>query len=306
MRRALLLLCLALAACGAGTAAPNATAAAPSCDRRLPPSPRPGIAPVAVIRDIAAGPTEYLLGSPGSAVEVLKAANGFSPPHLVGNSVFFSIRQGTASYIYRGPVGGCARRIATGTLGEVEPQGRALSALVDNHWVMMDGNGRALTQLTGAAGSWTLDGRLVEPTVGGIDIFDRNGHKRSVAATSIAPLGPLGAHQELVSTATGVKLMDLDSGQLHPLNVPPQLVLRAPTGSPDGAHVAYLDQSGSGQVLDVQTGKSQALPAPALATGFAWSRDSQWVAVQTVYGGAALHLSDGQVMNSGSLVVVSW
>jgi hypothetical protein len=233
-------------------------------------------------------------------------ANGFSPPHLAGGSLFFSTRKGTVSSIYRGRLGGCAVRVADGTLGEVEDQGRALSALVDNHWVMLDSSGRRLAQLTGAAGSWTADARLVEPTIGGLDIYDRSGHKRSVRATSLAPMGPLGSQQELVSTATGIQLMDLQTAVLHPLKVPAQTVLRAPTGSPDGTRVAYLDQQGNGQVLDVRSGSSRAIPAPALATGFAWSRDSHWVEVQTVYGGAALNLADGRVVDSGSLVVVGW
>ncbi|MGI8610215.1 MAG: hypothetical protein ACR2MY_13505 [Candidatus Dormibacteria bacterium] len=266
----------------------------------------PGPAPLAVLRDVAGGPAEYLLGSPGGRVVRLGFANGFSPPRLAGTSLFFSIRHGLASFIYRGSLGGCAHRLATGSLGEVEDRGRALTALVDNRWVMLDAAGHQLTPLTGAAGSWTLDGRLVEPTVAGIDIYDLAGHKRSVAITGLSPMGSLGPHQELVSTATGLQLLDLDHQALHSLKVAPQEILRAASGSPDGTRIAYLDQAGAGKVLEVETGSTQALAAPALATGFAWSRDSQWVEVQTVYGGAALHLADGHLVDTGALVVVSW
>ena len=294
-----------IAGCSASQASP-APSPSPRCDFRLPAAPARADAPLAIIRDVAAGPTEYLLGTAGGAVVRLDAADGFSPPHLAGDSLFFSVRHGQDSLVYRGRLGGCAGKISVGTLGEDEAQGRALSALVDNRWVMLDGSGHRLTNLTGAAGTWTLDGRLVEPTVAGLDIYDMQGKRRSISKSGVAPMGSLGAHEELVSTATGIQLLDIDTGALRPLSVPPQLVLRGPSGAPDGSRVAFLDQSGAAQVLEFQTGRVTALHAPALATGFAWSRDSQWVAVQTVYGGSAFHVADGRVVEGRSLVVVSW
>ena len=68
------------------------------------------------------------------------------------------------------------------------------------------------TALTGAAGSWTQDGHLVEATVSGIDVFDLHGRKRSLRRVGASPLGPLGESQEIVATATGVELMDIVTG----------------------------------------------------------------------------------------------
>jgi hypothetical protein len=262
--------------------------------------------PLAIMRDVAGGPTEYLVGDAGGRVNQVTAATGFSPPQLGGGSVFYSVRHGVTSGIYRATFGGCVYHIADGTLGQVELRGRALSALVGTHWVMLDAGGREVTRLTGAAGSWTPDGELVEPTVGGLDVFSLTGRKRSISLTGAAPLSPLGSGRELVSTVSGVQAVDLGSGKLTPTNVGGQQVLRAPSGSPDGSRVAFLDQVGAGRVLEVATGRVQPVPAPALATGFAWSHDSKWVAVQSVYGGVELEIATGRVVDSGPLLVVSW
>ena len=262
--------------------------------------------PLAILRDVAGGPTEYLAGSPGGQVVRLEAATGFSPPQLGGSSVFFSVRHGQVASIYRGAFGGCASKVGEGTLGAVERQGRAFTALFGDHWVMLDRDGKQIVRLTGAAGSWTQDGRLVEPTVNGIDIFSLSGKKHSMPTSAISPLSPLGAHEELVSSATGVQVMDLDTGGITPLNTGAQPTLRAPAGSPDGTRVAFLDNTGTGRVMEIASGKTQALVATALPTGFAWSSDSRWVAVQAVYGGGELDVGSGRLVDSQSLVVVSW
>jgi len=261
---------------------------------------------MAIFRDVAAGPIEYLSGAPGGRMVSLPAATGFSPPQFGSGEVFFSVRRGLASAIYRGAFGGCAHHVADGTLGAVERQGRSLTALIGDHWVMLDRDGRKVAVLTGAAGAWTQDGRLVEPAVGGIDVYSMSGKKHSIPTTGISPLSPLGDHLELVATASGVQSLDLDTGALGVLNLGGQKVLRAPAGSPDGKHVAFLDATGLGRVLDLTTGSSQPLAATSLPTGFAWSHDSQWVAVQAVYGGVELNVATGRQVDSGSLVVVSW
>ncbi|MDQ6748643.1 MAG: hypothetical protein M3010_11145, partial [Candidatus Dormibacteraeota bacterium] len=190
-------------------------------------------------------------------------------------------------------------------LGSVEPRGRAMTALVSSHWTLLDAEGHTLTRVTGAAGSWTSDGHLVEPAPRGIDVYDIAGKKRSVPLSGAAPLSALGSRQVLLSTATGLQVLDIVAGTHQPIGSASQL-LRGATGSPDGARVAYLDDAGAGQVLDLKGLKAQHLPAPALTTGFAWSRDAAWIGVQTVYGGAALRLSDDMIVASGSQVVVSW
>ncbi|MEA2682879.1 MAG: hypothetical protein QOK05_1207 [Chloroflexota bacterium] len=276
-----------------------------ACEFRLPPAPAHGEVPLAVMRDIAAGPTEYLVGVPGGPVVVLTQSTGFSPPQLAGASIFFSRRRGTNSSVYLGSMGGCAHRVVDGTLGAVEPGGRAFSVLVNSHWLLYDAAGHRVSQLTGASGSWTRDGHLVEPTAAGIDVFDLAGKHRSMPLAGAAPLGALGNHQELVSTASGIQVLDIVTGGMTPLNAGAKLI-RAPGGSPDGTRVAFLDANGVGQVLELATGKTRALPAPALTTGFAWSHDSAWIGVQSTYGGAELRLADGRVVDSGSLVVVSW
>lgn len=259
-----------------------------------------------MLRDVAAGPTEYLLGSPGGTVTRLAAASGFSPPQLTGNTLFFTTRHGSAgTSVFRGNLGGCAHRIAEATIGAVEPRGRALSALVANHWVLLDAEGHQVTTISGSGGSWTTDGHLVEPAVGGIDIYDLAGKKKSIKISGVAPLAALGSHQVLVSTVNGIQVMDIGTGNLSAM-LPATQPLRGAAGSPDGNFIAYLDQNGIGQVLDTRTHRTVPLPAPALTTGFVWSRDSSWVGVQSTYGGAAMRLADNLVVASGAQVVVSW
>jgi hypothetical protein len=295
---------LGLAGCGPG-ATPTARHT-PACEFHLPAAPRPDRAPTAVLRDVAAGPTEYLLGSPGGSVTRLTVATGFSPPQLTGNTLFFSVRHGTAgTTLFRGVLGGCAHRIAEATMGAVEPRGRALSALVNNHWVLLDGEGRQVTTISGSAGSWTSDGHLVEPAVSGVDISDLAVRKMAIKISGVAPLSALGSHQVLVSTVNGIQVMDIATGNLSAM-LPATQPLRGASGSPDGNLVAYLDQNGVGQVLDTRTHTTAPLPAPALTTGFVWSRDSTWIGVQATYGGAAMRLTDNLVVMSGSQLVVSW
>ena len=293
-----------LAACGPSPA--PAASSNPGCVVRLPALPAATDMPGAILRDVAGGPSEYLAGSPGGRVVKLGPATGFSPPQVGGGSVFFSVRHGQTAAIYRGMFGGCATRLVEGTLGAVQRQGHAFTALLGDHWTLLDADGRQVVRLTGAAGAWTEDGRLVEPTVGGVDVFTVSGKKRSLPLKGVSPLSPLGTHQELVATATGVMVMDLDSGTISALNLGGQQVLRAPSGSPDGTRVAFLDANGSARILEVATGKLQPLTPSALPTGFAWSHDSAWVAVQAVYGGVELNVASGRLVDSGSLVVVSW
>jgi len=295
-----------LSGCSHPGSAPT-PAARSACGSALPAAPASPSTPVAILRDIAGGPSEYLIGSPGGKVLRLAAATGFSPPQLAAGSVYFSVRSGPATTsIWRGQPGGCARRIAEGTLGSVEPRGRALTALVGTRWVMLDAEGKQLAAVTGSAGTWTGDGRLVEPTVGGVDVFSLDGKKHSIAIPGISPLSPLGTHQELVTTATGVKLLDLDTGQVGPLDLGGDKALRAPVGSPDGTRVAFLDAAGVARVRELATGNTQVLTASSLSTGFTWSRDSRWVALQGVYGGVELNVTSGSQVDSNSLVVVSW
>ena len=297
---------LVLTACSGSTSPLGAVTPSPSCAVRLGVAPLATETPVAIFRDVAGGPVEYLAGVPAGRVVKLPSATGFSPPQFGGGDLFFSVRRGLASAIYRGAFGGCAIHVADGTLGAVERQGRALTALVGDHWVMLDRDGKRVVVLTGAAGAWTQDGRLVEPAVGGIDVYTMSGKKHSIPTTGISPLSPLGDHLELVATASGVQSLDLDTGKLAVLNLGGEKVLRAPAGSPDGTHVAFLDANGIGRVLDLTAGTSKPLAASSLPTGFAWSHDSQWVAVQAVYGGVELNVASGRLVDSGSLVVVSW
>src|SRR5207302_1604359 len=118
-------------------------------------------------------------------------------------------------------------------------------------------------------------------------------------------LGALGSG-EIVSTASGMKIVNLDDASVRPLPLTAPQLLRAPAGSPDGSRIAYLDNTGQAQFLDVRAGTSSPLPLPSLPTGFAWSSDGGWIAVQSVYGGNAVRLADNHVVDLGSLVVVSW
>ena len=203
--------------------------------------------------------------------------------------------------------GECSAHFASGTMTEVDPQGRALVVSDAGHSRMLDSAGRPIVEVSDPSGTWTADGHLAVPTAAsGLKVYDLSGTAKDVALPAgSTPTGPLGASQEMVSTPAGIQTIDLRDGKLQPLPLP-LTTQRLLSGSPDGNYVALIDSQGIPQVVSLLDGHTMRLPTPGPSLGALWERRSQWVAVQSLYGGAAMRVADGKVVEMGPLNVVSW
>lgn len=319
-RKAGLLFGLALvASCSLGSPAsapgtsPSPTASAGNasgCARLTVPHAPAGGPPPAVLRDLAAGPNEFLIGSPGGSVDRITEATsiGLSVPRLTDGRLFFSVGQGTsAQEIRTARFGECSSHFGTGTMTEVDLQGRALVVGDGGHWRMLDASGRTITEIDGPGGVWTGDGHLVQPARStDLKVYDLSGTPRNISLPAgSVPSGPLGASQEIVATPTGMRVVDVRDGKLQPFPVSIK-AQRLLSGSPDGDYIAFIDADGNPQVVGLRDGRSMRLPAPGPPVGAVWERQSQWVAVQSPLGGAVMRVADGKVVETGGLVVVSW
>jgi hypothetical protein len=190
---------------------------------------------------------------------------------------------------------------------EVDPQGRALVVSDGGHSRILDAAGKPVAEIAGPGGAWTADGHLAVPTAAsGLKAYTLSGAANDLTLPpNSTPIGPLGASQEVVSTPAGLQTIDLRDGKLQPLPLPvtPQRLL---AGSPDGNYVALIDGQGIPQVVNLRDGQRMRLPTPGPSLGAVWDRHSQWVAVQSLYGGAAFRVADGKVVDMGPLNVVSW
>jgi hypothetical protein len=288
----------------AGT--PSATPS--GCSRlTVPPAPADG-PPTAILKDVAGGPREFLIGSPGGLVSRIAEATGSSAPRLGGDRVFFSVGQGsTGQEIRTVRPGECSAHLASGTMTEVDPQGRGLVVSDAGHSSILDAAGRPVVEIAGPSGTWTGDGHLAVPTAAaGLKVYDLSGTARDVnLPPGSTPSGPLGASQEMVSTPTGVQAIDLRDSRLQQLALPVTLQ-RLLSGSPDGNWVALIDAQGIPEIVSLRDGQSMRLPTPGPSLGAIWERHSQWVAVQSLYGGSVMRVADGKVVETGPLNVVSW
>jgi hypothetical protein len=268
------------------------------------------------LRDVAAGSREFLIGSPGGAVSKITEATGFSAPRLGGDRVFFSVGQGSrpsdgqgssGQEIRAARQGECSAHLATGTMTEVDPEGRALVVSDAGHSRILDAAGRPVAEIASPSGSWTADGHLAVPTAAsGLKAYDLAGTARDInLPAGSTPSGPLGASQEIVSTPSGIQTVDLRDGKLQPLPQP-ITAQRLLSGSPDGNWVAFIDAQGVPQIIDLRDGHLMRLPSPGPSLGALWERHSQWVALQSLYGGAVMRVSDGRVVETGPLNAVSW
>jgi hypothetical protein len=278
------------------------------CTRLTAPAVSADGPPAAIVRDVAAGPREFLVGSPGGPVKRIADATGASAPRLGGDRVFFSVGQGsTGQEVRTARLGECSAHLATGTMAEVDPQGRALVVSDAGHSRMLDAAGQPVAEVAGPNGTWTADGHLAVPTAAsGLKVYDLSGAAKDVnLPAGSTPIGPLGASQEMVSTPAGFQTIDLRDGKLQPLPLPLN-TQRLLGGSPDGIYVALIDGQGIPQIVSVRDRHSMRLPIPGPSLGALWERHSQWVAVQSLYGGAAMRVADGKVVEMGALNVVSW
>ncbi|MFY9616404.1 MAG: hypothetical protein WAT58_13490, partial [Candidatus Dormiibacterota bacterium] len=276
----------------------------------LPAAPVDG-APVAVLRDVAGGPVEYLVGAPGGTSARMPEADGEIPPVKTGDRLWFTVARGAGTErsleIRTARAGECSARVTDGTLGPADPQGKAIVVGAEAKWRMLDASGRAIADLEGIRGTWTPDGYLVEPrTAGGLAVYDDAGKRHDIDLPPDAvATGPLGPGHELLSTPSGLASLDINSGTITRLPHSPA----QPTNlqaSPDGAYLTYFDSQRNPQVTRIADGMTSMLPAPGPPTGMIWSTDSHWVGVQTPYGGVVVRVDDMKPIDTGPLIVISW
>lgn len=291
-----------------GSGGTASTSTASGCIRLTAPATPANGAPTAILKDVAAGPREFLIGSPGGSVNRITEATGSSAPRFGGGRVFFSVGQGSAGQEIRtARLGDCSAHFATGTMTEVDPQGRALVVSDGGHSRILDAAGRPVAEVAGPSGTWTADGHLAVPTKSsGLTVYDLTGAARDInLPAGSTPTGPLGPSQEMVSTPAGIQTVDVRDGKLQPLPQP-VTVQRLLSGSPDGNYVALIDAQGTPEVVSLRDGHSLRLPTPGPSLGALWESSSQWVAVQSLYGGAVMRVADGKVIETGPLNVISW
>jgi hypothetical protein len=257
------------------------------------------------MRSAAAGPEAYLAGSPGARPVSLPDLGFAGLPRLVhGRLVYTALSGGVLPQIWATGSGGCPRRVGEGTVDLVDPTGHGLTAFVQSERHMLDlASGRLLAKLVPGTYAWANDGQLVGADAKQVTLYSADGRTtRVVASGYYIVLGALGPTGVVLGTATATSLLDLASGQVTKL-----IDHRAETavGSPDGRWLAVVDAGGANLVSRAD-GHTTALPRPGPVVGLAWSADSAWLAVQTPFGGAAVHADDGRVLDLGSVNVVSW
>lgn len=292
---------LILTGCASTNTAGGPPAPTGNCARapRIPGSA--GSPPVAVLHDIAAGQEEYLMGVPGKSYVRIVEPGLVASPVIAGGGVFFSERNGTKYQSRVAAFGQCSTLVSAGYLGPVDPEGRAAVVYdaVAGHTRLVARSGHVLAELSQNTGNWTNDGRLVVHEATGIAVYDLTGRRRSLnVGQSISPAGAQGPHGEIVTTATGAALIDLDTGHLTHLAG----VSQAVSASPDGSYLVVMDLTKGWGLKRLKDGVTTQLTTfgPPVATS--WSRDGEWLSIETLYGGEVIRLSDGRVTDLGPLL----
>jgi hypothetical protein len=290
----------------AGCASPAAPPARPAgCESfRLPTAPAGG-PPVAILKDAAGGPAEYLVGSPGGRLAVMPGSDYSGIPRFRGGHVVYTALNGSNPEIRQSGAGECPRRLAAGVLDQLSPDGTAMTIFSGNQRQLVGIDGKLRAKLNNGTYAWTRDGHLVQSDGREMVVTDAFGKgRRSLLTGYNAVMSSLGRSSVIVSTDQVTNALDTGTGQSSPIDSR-RLIVAA--GSPDGRYVAALDQNGDGTLRRADgTGAAAALPRPGPAVNLVWSPDSAWVAVQSQYGGAVLHVADGRVIELGSVNVVAW
>lgn len=296
----MLALLVAGAACSSVPKQQPPAALAP-CDRLDLPVAVAGEPPPAVMQDVAAANTEYVLGVPGDKPEVLKQAT-VGVPRLVGGGLWLTRAEGAAEVE---EVNGLScHRIAPGDLLEVSPHGKEIAASLNPQTqVLLDSSGRRLAKLAPQVIAWFADDRAVAINGTTVRVYS-GGHASTVPHDSaVQIIATLGSDRLVETKARSTQLMTL-TGQVSPLI---DELLQPAAGSPDGRYVAGLDPYVDRLLLvDAGSGKSATLPNPGGVLSVRWSADSQWLAVVGRYGGSVIHIPDGRAISLGSLNVLSW
>jgi hypothetical protein len=229
-------------------------------------------------------------------------------PQWVNGTLFYSLQESTTnatSKLYARTAGGCTRPLGDGILEQVQPQGQALVIQASNTRKLIDATGKQILALDPAAYNWTNDGRLVQYDARGASVYDAHfKNRRIVRKGGLVVLGPLGRNRILISDATGSYALNVDDQTSFPIGTDRRLFLAA--GSPDGGYIVSADPTGEAQLMRVSDQHVTTLPRPGPLTGFAWSRDSKWLAINSLYGGSVYNVDGGKVTDLGPFDIVSW
>lgn len=297
----LVLLGLVVSACSQG---PSPAASTHCGSFNLPMAPA-GEPPVAIMKDAAGGPSEYLAGSPGGKLSVLPGNDYSGIPHFRGRHIVYTALRGSNPEVRETGGGECTKKLAGGVLDQLAPDGSAMTIFSGSQRELVGADGKVRAKLTNGTFAWTRDGHLVQSDGRELAVTDGFGKgRRSLLSGYNAVMSSLGRSSVVVATDQVTNAVDVSTAQST--RVDPRRLLVA-AGSPDGQYIAAIDQNGDGSIRRLDgTGKAIPLPRPGPAVNLLWSPDSAWVAVQSQFGGAVLHVDDGQIIDLGSVNVVAW
>jgi hypothetical protein len=261
----------------------------------------------AILRDAAAGPTEFMVGVPGQHLAITKINSIVGLPHLGGGRLYYSklMADGRDVEVRTQTLeGSCAHSLGPGQLQAVTGDGSTLLLVAAGKYHLIDSNARQLAELTPASYVLANNGVLVKLDAHGLTVYDRRGaHPKPLKSGTFTVLGPIGATGILVSDATGSQVIDVVTGATSALGGRRFYVA---SGSPDGKYVASSDLAGAPVLIKIADGSSTNLPKPGPVVGFAWSEDSAYVGVQTLLGGAIWNVATATGTDLGPLVVAGW
>ena len=309
MRAALVILALAISSMACSVHAPTAVVtpgpspAAVACHAVAVPAATPGAPPPAVLQDLAGATGEFSIGSPGAHPTPVPAAE-VGVPRLAGDALLETFQVSQSVYeVDRATAAGC-RRVGPGLIVTASPSGTQFVREADQQRFLTDAGGRTLAKLPPDAYWWTGDGRLVDVGSQAISVYDSAGHPHAVTTRPLQVVGGLGPAGLIVLDVNGTSLLDVQTGAIT--SVSTTRVYPA-AGSPDGRHLAGVDNAtGLARISDATGSGGIVIKPPGPVLAFIFSPDSQWLAVDTRFGGVIYRVSDGSAIDLGSINVVSW
>jgi hypothetical protein len=263
--------------------------------------------PRAVLRDVAGGPTEFMVGVPGDHLTVRKIESIVGLPRLAGGRLYFSkLLPGGHEVEVRSQAldGSCPKSLGTGQVQAVSLDGREVLIASQGKYRFVDATGKLLAELPPASYTVANNGMLVKVDGRGLTVYDRQGKKpKLLKAGAFTVLGAIGPESILVSDVSGTEMIDVakqTSAQVGGRR------LFIASGSPDGKWIASSDLSGVPQLIKVADSSTTTLPRSGPVTGFIWSEDSANIAVQALFGGQVWNVAAAKPTDLGPFVVASW
>lgn len=303
-RAVILAAAISLAACGTSSRPAAAPPPGPCVRVAVPPAAAGG--PTALLHDVAAPQTEFLLGWAGSeSFAVMGAPDMYGSPAPFGHGVVFSRYIGGSAQVWGGASGACATKLSNGTIEAADPKGGAVVVTNGSWHHLVDGRGRVVADLGAGVFAWSYGGLLADADAKGkIAVYSASGHVlRRVSGVAGYPVGALGPTSILVRGAASLAAVDLNSGTTTDLGLATAYIS---AGSPSGELLAYSDAVHPPVLRRLGDRSETPLPAGGPVTGFSWSADSRWLGIASVYGGHLYDLQGGTSQPLGSLTVVAW